>query len=188
MRTMNQTPRHTQRSNEDGPGMSKKYQVVQKMGLSFAGIMIGWLVFIILMIKPIFQAWGTAWWINASLIALVLVMLGVFAIGCMTFLGQSTLKLEMDSVGLREKNWRSSWLVQWPDVAAWCAVEVEEGERLIRLKSVSSAEPFDIDPLLLDGKQFAAIYREIEKHCGAPRPGAELLGENDGEPFDDVRI
>lgn len=93
----------------------------------------------------------------------------------------------MDSVGLTGERRRGSRRVQWPDVAAWCAVEVE-GERLIRLKSVSGAEPFEIDPSLLEGKQFAEIYREIENHCGASRSSAELLGDNEGEPFHDVRI
>ena len=171
--------------------MSKKYQVKKKGTLSFACIMIGWLVFVLLTIRPIFQAWGTVWWINASGIALIMVTVAVFTIGSISFLSTSTLKLEVDSVGLRERNWRGSWLLPWAEVAAWCAIEVGEAgeeERSISLKSVARAETFEIDPVLLDGKQFAEIYREIEKHFGAPRPGAEVLGENEGEPFHDIRI
>jgi hypothetical protein len=171
--------------------MSKKYQVKEKGILTFAGIMIAWLVFVLFTITPIFREWGTVWWINASGIALVLVTAAVLVVSSRSFLRTSSLKLELDSVGLRERNWGRSWLLPWGEVAGWCAIEVGEGEeqeRSIRLKSVARAEPFDINPVLLDGKQFAEIYREIEKHCGTPRPGAELLGENDGEPFQDVRI
>src|SRR5947207_2206173 len=109
--------------------VSERYEVKKKRVLSFVGIMIGWLVFVLLTIRPIFQAWGTVWWINASGIALVLVTVTVFAVSSMSFLSTSTLKLELDSVGLRERNWRRSWLLPWAEVEAWCAIETgEEGE------------------------------------------------------------
>ena len=167
--------------------MTKQYQPAKKEGRSFALIMGGWLVFVIVILIPVFRAWGIAWWIDAIGIALAVVTLGAFTLGGFFFLGQSTLKLEVDGTGLRWKNWRGSKLLLWTEVTAWCAVETEEGARLICLKSSAATEPFEIDPELLHGKQFEKIYRDIEEHCGPPRPGAELLGDNDDEPFTDKR-
>jgi len=149
--------------------------------------MVGFLVSVIVLLMPVFAVWGTIWWVDAIGIAVVVLALGAFALGGLFFFGQWTLKLEVDAAGLRLKNWRGSRLLLWPEVSAWCAVEVEEGARLICLKSLSAKEPLAIEPDLLDGKQFARIYRDIEEHCGPPRPGAEVLGENNGEPFTDKR-
>ena len=73
-------------------------------------------------------------------------------------------------------------------MSAWCAVDVDDEGRLLCLKSASGKEPIAIDPDLLDGKQFARIYRDIEEHCGPPSPGVELLGDNEGQPFTDKRL
>ena len=174
--------------NFSGSGMMKTYQVAKKMDWSFAAIMGGWLAFVLVVLWPIFRFWGTAWWIDAIGIGVGVATLGAFALACRTWMDDATLKLEIDSAGLRENNWRGSRLIQWPEVAAWCAVESEEGDRLIRLKLAHSKDPFDIDPVLLEGKQFAEICRDLGEHCGPPRPGAELLGDNDGEPFRDVPL
>jgi hypothetical protein len=135
----------------------------------------------------VFKWWGTAWWIDAIAIAVVVLALGAFALGASIFLSTWTLKLEVDDGGLRLRNWRGSRFLPWTEVTAWCAVDVEDEARLICLKSPSSKEPIAIDPDLLDGKQFARIFRDIEEHCGPPRPGAELLGDNEGQPFTDKR-
>ena len=154
---------------------------------SGVAIMAGFLVSVVVLLMPVLAVWGTVWWVDAIAVAIMLLALGAFVLGGSLFLGQWTLKLEVDSTGLRLRNWRGSQALGWPEVAAWCAVEMEEGDRLICLKSPSARELITIDSDLLDGKQFARIYREIEEHCGPPRPGAELLGENDGEPFTDKR-
>lgn len=167
--------------------MSKQYQAGGKEGWSVAAIMVGFLIAVLVLLAPVFRWWGTAWWIDAIAIAVVALALGAFALGAAIFLGQWTLKLEVDSDGLRLRNWRSSRFLPWTDVTAWCAVEVEDEGRLICLKSSSSKDPVAIDPDLLDGKQFARIYRDIEEHCGSPSPGAEVLGDNQGEPFKDKR-
>jgi hypothetical protein len=165
--------------------LTRQYQAGGKDGRLFAAILGGWLVLVLLILTPVFQAWGIAWWIDAIGITLVVVTLGAFALGGSIFLAQSTLKLEVDSAGLRLKNWRKSRHLPWSAVTAWCAVELDEGARLICLKSGSAEEPVAIDPDLLDGRQFARIYRDIEEHCGPPCPGAEVLGDNEGEPFKD---
>jgi hypothetical protein len=167
--------------------LSKQYQAAKQEMRSFAGLMVGFLAAVLLLLVPVFSLWGTAWWIDLIGIAVAALALGAFALGAFLFLGQSTLRLEIDSAGLRLRNWRASRYLPWSDVTAWCAVDVEEGARLICLKSSSAKEPMAIDPDLLDGRQFAKIYRDIEEHCGPPCPGAEILGDNDGEPFTDKR-
>ena len=168
--------------------MMKTYQVAKKVDWSFAASMGGWLAFVLVVLWPVFRFWGTAWWIDAIGVGVGVATLGAFALACRTFVDEVTMKLEIDDVGLREKHWCGSRLILWSEVAAWCAVEGEEADRMIRLKSVHSKDPFDIDPGLLEGKQFAEICRDLEARCGPPRPGAELLGDNDGEPFRDVPL
>jgi hypothetical protein len=167
--------------------LSKQYQAAKQEMRSLGGLMVGFLAAVLLMLVPVFSVWGTAWWIDAIGIALALAALGAFALGGSLFLSQSTLKLETDNAGLRLKNWRASRSLPWPEVTGWCAVEVEDGARLICLRSSSLKEPLAIDPDLLDGRQFARIYRDIEEHCGPPSPGAEILGDNDWGPFTDKR-
>jgi hypothetical protein len=152
-----------------------------------AGIMVGFLGAVIVLLMPVFAVWGTLWWVDAIGIAVLVLALAAFGVVGSVFVGQWTLTLEVDNDRLRLKNWRGSRVVWWPEVTAWCAVEMEEGDRLICLKSASAREPIAIDPDLLDGKQFAKIYRDIEEHCGPPKPGVELLGDNEGEPFTDKR-
>jgi hypothetical protein len=167
--------------------VSKRYQAGKKEMRSTIGIMVGFLFSVIMLLMPVFAVWGTIWWIDAIGITVVVLALAAFVVCGSSFVGQWTLTLEVDSASLRLRNWRGSRVLWWPEVTAWCAVELEEGERLICLKSVSAREPIAIDPDLLNGKQFARIYRDIEEHCGPPRPGAEVLGENDSEPFTDKR-
>ena len=66
--------------------------------------------------------------------------------------------------------------------------EGEDEVRYISLRSVTRTEPFNIDPVLLGGKHFKAIYHEIEKHCGPPRPGAEIAGDNEGLRLRNIRL
>ncbi len=149
--------------------------------------MVGFLVAVLVLLLPVFSVWGTLWWVDAILIALLVAALGAFVVGGSVFLGQWTLKLEVDDAGLRLRNWRGSRVVCWPEVTAWCAVETEDGDRLICLKSMSDREPLTVDSDLLDGRQFVEIYRDIEERCGPPRPGAEVLGVNEGESLTDKR-
>lgn len=165
--------------------MSKQYQTGKKEERSFGLYMVGFLVSVLVLLTPVFHLWGIAWWIDAITVAIVVIALAAFTLGGSIFLSQWTLKLELDSDGLRLKNWRGSRFLPWTEVTAWCAVEVEEGARLISLKSSSAKELVAIDPDLLKGKQFARICHDIEEHCGPPSPGTELLGDNEGEPFTD---
>lgn len=144
-----------------------------------------WAIGILVVLVPVLQAWGTSWWIDAIVVALVVVALGVFGLFGSTFLRESTLQLDVDDTGLRMKKWHKSRRLLWSDVTAWCAVEVYEELCLIYLKPLSARKLVAIDSALLDGKQFAKIYRDIEAHCGPPRPGAELLGKNGGVAFTD---
>ena len=166
----------------------KTYQVSKKIDWSFVAGMLGWLAFVLVVLWPVFREWGRVWWIDAMGIGLGLIALGAFGISVVAVVNEATLKLELDSVGLREKYWRGSWRIQWAEVTAWCAVKTEEGDRLIRLKSTSSKEPFDINPALLEGKQFSKICHDLTEHCGPPRPGAEMLDDHKDELFTDVRL
>jgi hypothetical protein len=171
--------------------MSKTYQIDKKEHLPWFGVLVAWLVIMGVILWPVFQVWGISWWGDAICVVVVLLTLGAFWIGLRLFLSTFSLKLEMDSDGLGEHEWRKSWRVSWAEVTAWCATAVGEGEdevRYISLRSVTRTEPFEIDPVLLGGKEFKVIYHEIEKHCGPPRPGAEIVGENDGLQFRDIRI
>jgi hypothetical protein len=153
---------------------------------SFAACMVGFLGAVLMLLVPVFNLWGTVWWIDAIGIAVAVLALGAFALGASLFVRQSTLKLEIDCAGLRLRNWRAARFLPWSEVTAWCAVKNEDGARLICLKYLSAKEPLAIDPDLLDGAQFARIYGEIVEHCGPPRPGDEVIGDNDGEPFTDA--
>jgi hypothetical protein len=165
--------------------LSKQYRTARREMRSFAGLMLGFLAAVLLLLVPVFNLWGTAWWIDAVALLVLILALGAFALGGSLYLRQATLKLEIDPAGLRLRNWRASRFLPWSDVAAWCAVEIEDGARLICLKAHSAKEPVAIDPDLLDGHQFARIYREVEEHCGPPSPGAAILGDNHGDPFTD---
>ena len=171
--------------------MSKTYQIDKKEYLPWVGVLVAWLVIMGVILWPVFEVWGLSWWGDAICVAVVVLTLGAFLFGSWVLLSTLSRKLEMNSDGLCQSHWRKSWRLSWADVTAWCATAVGEGEDVVRyisLKSVTRTEPFDIDAVLLGGKQFKAIYRKIEKHCGAPRPGAEIIGDNDGLRFRDVRL
>ncbi|MCX6904591.1 MAG: hypothetical protein NTW03_14140 [Verrucomicrobia bacterium] len=165
--------------------MSKRYQARKQEARTSAALMGAWLIGGLVVLLPVLQAWGTSWWIDAIIVALVVVVPGVFVLFGLIFLRESTLQLDVDDAGLWMKKWHKSRRLLWSDVTAWCAVEVYEELCLIYLQPLSARKPVAIDASLLDGKQFANIYRDIEEHCGPPRPGAELLGNNGGVAFTD---
>ena len=171
--------------------MSKTYQIDKKEYLPWVGVLVAWLVIMIVILWPVFEVWGLSWWGDAICVAVVVLTLGAFLFGSWVLLSTLSRKLEMDSDGLGGRKWLKSWRVSWAEVTGWCATAAGKGQdevRYISLRSVTRTEPFDIDPVLLGGKQFKVIYRKIEKHCGPPRPGTEIIGEDEGEPFRDVRI
>ena len=168
--------------------MSKQYQAGRKEVRASVGFMAIFSVLLLGLLGPVFSVWGSSWWSDVIVVVVALVVVVPLVWINWFLMGEWTLKLEVDSEGLRLGNWRGSRAVRWAEVTAWCAVEVEDRERLICLKSASDREPFAIDPNLLHGKQFARIYHDIEEHCGPPCPGAGVLGDNEGEPIKDVKI
>jgi hypothetical protein len=98
--------------------VSKRYQTGRKEGRSFALITVGFLVSVIVLLMPVFAVWGIIWWVDAIGIAVAVVAPGAFALGGLVFFGQWTLKLEVDSAGLRLKNWRESRFLPWSELTA----------------------------------------------------------------------
>jgi hypothetical protein len=168
--------------------VNKRYQAHRGDVRSSVPFVLGLFLGVAVLLLAASRAWGTAWWINAIIIAVGVLALGGFSLVGLFLLGQWTLEMEVNDTSLRLRNWRGSRVLLWRDVSAWCAVEIPDGARMICLQLTPAREPLVIDPDLLDGKQFARIYRDIEAHCGPPHPGAEVLGDNQGDPFTDKRI
>ena len=109
--------------------MSKQYQAGRKEVRSGAGYIAFFSILLLGMLGPVFALWGTSWWWNVIVAAVALVVAVPLAWITWFLMGEWTLKLEVDSEGLRLRNWRGSRAVRWAEVTAWCAVEVEDRER-----------------------------------------------------------